>query len=303
VNQEQAFEAVGQANPLPSESTGPGGFLSMTALLDRIDERSTKVQTQERPRTELPGSRDQRPGWLIPALAGAAAIILAIVVSTLLLGGGSDEPDVIEPAPTSTTLPEEVVLSPLTIAGLYNEAMATGDWTALRALYADTAELEVNSVAGETFVERVSLAGYVPQTPYDWDGDGSIDGFDGLTDDAARQHAIGTTTFVTCSQVDDVTAACREVWEGSALSVRGNPHNNWTLTIIDGAITLHVIEVVPGPGNPIDSNLVGGYRTWINDNRPELSIAELFEDISRLAISPDAVPVHRELIVEWQAQR
>ncbi|MBT8164255.1 MAG: hypothetical protein HKO82_01545 [Acidimicrobiia bacterium] len=303
MNQEQAFEAVAQANPLPSESAGPGGFLSMTALLERIDERSTEVQTQQRRDTgaTAPPST-KRPGWLVPALAGAAAVIVAILVVVLVFTG-DDGPDAIEPAPTPTTLPQAAVPTPLEVTNLYNEATAAGDWEALRALYADTAELEVNSVAGETFVERVSLADYVPQTPYDWDGDGSVDGFDGLTDDAARQHAIGTTTFVTCSQVDDVTAACQEVWEGSALSVRGNPHNNWTLTIIDGVITLHVIEVVPRPDNPIDSNLVAGYRTWINDNKPELSIAELFEDISRLAISPDTVPVHRELIAEWQAEQ
>ena len=301
MNQEQAFEVVRQANPLPSESTGPDGFVSMTALLERIDERSTNVQTQERPRTEMPGPRTQRPNWLIPVLAGAATVIIAIVLGALVFAGGSDEPDVIEPTPTPTTLSEGATRSPLEVMDLYNGAVVAGDWSALRALYADAAEFEVNSVAGETFVERIGLADYVPQTPYDWDGDGSIDGFDGLTDDAARQHAIGTTTFVTCSEVDDVTAACQEVWEGSALSVRGNPHNNWTLTIIDGVITLHVIEVVPRPDNPIDSNLVSAYRTWINDNRPELSIAELFEDISRLAISPDAVPVHRELVAEWQA--
>ena len=300
MNHEQAFQLVGRANPLPGKSTGPDGFLSMTALLDRIDERSTDVQTQERPRTESREPRGRQSRWVIPALAGAAVVIIAIVVGTLLLTGGSDEPDVIEPTPT--TLPEGSTPSLLEVMDLYNQATAAGDWRELRSLYSDTAELEVNSVAGETFVERVALADYVPRTPYDWDGDGAVDGFDGLIDDATRQHATGTTTFVACTQVDDVTAACQEVWEGSALARRGDPHNNWTMTIVDGVITTHVIEVVPRPDNPIDSDLVGLYSTWIKENRPELE-AELFESPLSLAITPETGPIHRELLAEWLADR
>jgi hypothetical protein len=92
VTQDQAFEAVRQANPLPNDSASPDGFLSMTALLDRIDERSTDMQTQDRPRTGPPRTRDQRPRWLIPALAGALAVVIAIGLGALLLAGEAMNP-------------------------------------------------------------------------------------------------------------------------------------------------------------------------------------------------------------------
>jgi hypothetical protein len=202
---------------------------------------------------------------------------------------------------TSTTLPATAVLSPLEVTDLYNEAVATGDWTALRELYADTAEFEVNSEAGETFLERVPLVDHLPQTPYDWDGDGLVDGFDALIDDAARVAAHGTTTFVSCSQVDAVTAVCEEVWDGHAFAHPDIPHNTWTLTIVDGVITTHVLEVVRRE-NPIDTNLTSQYNKWVSDNRPELE-RELFEDVITLAITPDTVGTHRELVAEWQAQQ
>jgi len=307
VTHDQAFEAVRQADPLPTDSAGPDGFLSLTALLDRIDERSTNVQTQERiDGATTPPPPSSRPRWLVPMLAGAAAVIAAIVFVALVFTG-NDEPDVIEPVPppttvaTSTTLLEAAVLSPLEVTGVYNEAVAAGDWTALRALYADTAEFEVNSETGETFVERVALVDLVPQTPYDWDGDGLVDGFDALIDDAAKVAAHGTTAFVSCSQLDAGTAACQEVWEGHAFARPEIPHNTWTLTIVDGVITTHVLEVVR-TDNPFDTDLTSQYNLWVSDNKPELSIVELFDDIITLAISPDTVPVHRELIAEWQAE-
>jgi len=307
VTQDQSFEAVRQANPLPNDSTGPDGFLSMTALLDRIDERSTIVQTQERPKIEAQGPRDQRPGWLMPALAGAVVIILAIVLSTQLLGG-NEGGDVTNPgptpttAPTPTTLPEAAVLSPLEVTDLYNQAVDAGDWVALRALFADTAEFEVNSETGETFVERVPLVDFVPQTPYDWDGDGAIDGFDALIDDAARQTAAGTTAFVSCSQADAVTATCVEVWEGFAFARPDIEHSTWTLTIVDGQITTYILEVVRRD-SPIDTDLTSQYYTWVSDNKPELSIGELFEDIISPQVSPDTARVHDQLVAEWLADQ
>ena len=141
----------------------------------------------------------------------------------------------------------------------------------------------------------------MPQTPYDWDGDGLVDGWDALIDDAARAAAHGTTTFVSCSQLDAGTAVCQEVWQGHAFARPDIPHNTWTLTIDDGVITTHVLEVVRRD-NPVDTDLTSQYNLWVSDNNPELSIVELFDDIITLAISPDTVPVHRELIVEWQAQ-
>ncbi|MBT8217747.1 MAG: hypothetical protein HKN74_13875 [Acidimicrobiia bacterium] len=303
MRRDQAVELLRAADPASEKTSEVDGFPSITALLDRIDERSTDVQTQERPRTEQQEPRDRRPRWLIPALAGAAAIILAIVVGTLVLAGGSDEPDVIEPTPTTTptTVPEAVAPTPLEVMDLHSQAVAVGDWAALRALYADSAEFEVNSETGETFVERIALTDLVPQTPFDWDGDGVVDGFDALIDDAGRIAAHGATAFVSCSPVDDATLSCSEVWEGHAFMTPDTKHNSWTVTIVDGLITTQVLEVVQRQ-NPIDTDLTSQYNMWVTENRPELQTT-LFDDSMTLAISPETVPIHRELVAEWAAQR
>ena len=311
MTQDQAFEAVRQANPLPNDSAGPYGFLSMTALLDRIDERNTDMQTQERPTIGPSRPRDERPRWLIPALAGALAVVIGIGLGALLLIGGSDEIDVIEPALPSTTVPTTVlaVASPLDVANLYNEAVATGDWTALRELYSDTAEQQV-VLPTETLPKEVVID-RVPRTPDDWDGDGLLTGFDGFIHEGAWQFAAGTTAFLSCSQVDDVTAACAEVWEGFAFRRPDMESITHTLTIVDGVITFHVIEVPQRSADPILSNPVAEYRQWVSENRPELEAA-LFDrrDIPSGTdarwpdwITPDTAETHRELVAEWQAQR
>ena len=309
MTQDQAFEAVRQANPLPTDSSGADGFLSMTALLDRIDERNMDMQTQERSRTGSPRPRDERPRWLVPALAGALVVIIGIALGALLLTGGSNEPDVIEPAPAPTTLPDVVVLSPLEVTNLYNQAVATGDWTAIRELYADTAEQQV-VLPTETLPKEV-VFDRVPRTPDDWDNDGLLTGFDGFIHEGAWQYAAGTTTFLSCSQVDDVTAACAEVWEGFAFRRPDMESITHTLTIVDGVITTHVIGVPDRSADPILDHLVDEYRQWVSENRPELE-ATLFDrrDIPSGTDArwpdwptPDTAETHRELVAEWQAQR
>jgi len=269
------------------------------------------MQTQQEIRTDGPPPPQRRTRWLVPALVGAAAVIVAIVIGAQLLSGGDENgPDVIELPPTSTTLADVVVLSPLEVANLYNQAVATGDWTALRELYADTAEQQVVLLPAETLPKEVVID-RVPRTPDDWDGDGLLTGFDGFIHEGAWQFAAGTTTFLSCSQVDDVTAACAEVWEGFAFKRPDMESITHTLTIVDGVITFHVIEVPQRSADPILDSVVDDYRQWVSQNRPELEAA-LFDrrDIPSGTdarwpdwITPDTAETHRELVAEWQGQR
>ncbi len=135
MRREQAFELVRQANPLPVGSTGPSAFLSRTALLELIDQRSGDMQTHDKPntedgpmqtikrKTEPPTPRrgpSRRRGLLVAAAALVVAIIAAGVVIGLV-GGSSDEPDVgsLTPGPiTPVTSYED-------IAGTYVNAISS----------------------------------------------------------------------------------------------------------------------------------------------------------------------------------
>ena len=309
-----ALNAARQANPRPAGTSGPDGEWSAAELLSQIEHKSETGKTLERhARTAGPSGPGRNRGWLLAAAAAALVVLMIGAVGIVLQRYGGT--DVVAPTPTippaPTTLPSPTTAppptaappidrTPLEVTALYNEAVAAGDWTALRALYADTAELEV-STAEETIVPRVPLVDHEPQTPHDWDGDGLVDGFDALIDDGARQHAVGTTTFVSCSQVDAVTAVCEEVWEGHAFQCPDVGATTWMLTIVEGRITTHILQLVPRPAPPVDFSLIEQYNEWVSDNRPELE-AELFKDQFNFAITPDTVKTHRELVAEWQAQ-
>jgi len=252
----------------------------------QTEEKLTEFELE--PRAEVPRRR------LVAALAGAAAVL--VVAAGLWAITRSSEPDVADQ-------------SPLEVTNLYNQAVATGDWAALRALYADAAELQIVSPSETLSKER--LIDRVPQTPDDWDGDGLVTGFDGLIHEGAFHYAGGTTTFLSCTQVDAVTAVCEEVWEGFAFKRPNHIPTTYTLTIVDGVITTHVIEVVRRPADPILSTAVDQYRKWVSDNRPELE-AELFDRRDLPSgidarwpdwTTPDTAETHRELVTEWQAQQ
>ncbi len=122
MRREQAFELVRQANPMPVGATGPSAFLSRTALLELIDERSGDMQTHDKPNTEdgtmqRIEQRTERPtpsrgpsrrrGLLVAAAAVVVAIIAAGVVIGLV-GGSSDEPDVGSLTPGPITSFEDI---------------------------------------------------------------------------------------------------------------------------------------------------------------------------------------------------
>ena len=257
-------------------------------LLEQPVERRRDMQTQEKPiqidrEPKTPRSRRR----LMPALAGAIAVIVIAVGVVALTGNKTSD--------VAGRTPSEVI-------ALFNEAVVAGDWQAMRSLFSDAAQLEVYSAeTGETFVEPQPLVDFVPFTSYDWDGDGSVNGFDSYINTAGMEHAAGTTTFVSCSQVDAVTAACELVSEGFAFLAADYESPTWTFTIVDGLIT-NVREDHGAGGFLYDTNRTFGYNTWVVENRPELE-RELFDDIVTLAISPDTVSVHRELVAEWQAQQ
>ncbi len=118
MRREQAFELVRQANPMPVGTTGPSAFLSRTALLELIDERSGDMQTHDKPNTEdrtmqrIEQKTERRTPSRGPSrrrglLVAAAALVVAIIAAGVvigLVGGSSDEPDVgsLQPGPMSS---------------------------------------------------------------------------------------------------------------------------------------------------------------------------------------------------------
>lgn len=298
--------AARQANPRPAGTGGPESEWSATELLSQIEHRSDTTETIERdPRTTKPSGPTRTPGWLLAAAVAALVVLVGAIAIGLQRNSGTD---VVEPAPTTvptpttappTTATPAIDRSPLEVMDLYNESVAGGDWAAVRELYAGTAELEVRG-ANETFVPLVPLADYEPRTSYDWDGDGLNNGFDGVIEDSARVHAHGTTAFISCTEADATIVVCDEVWEGHAFKVPNVEPTTWTLTIVDGFITTHVLQLVERE-NPVDTDLVRQYKEWVADNRPDLE-RELFVDNFTLNITPDGVLIHRELVAEWQAQ-
>lgn len=92
MRQEQAFELVRQANPVATGWSGPGGFLSETALLERIDERSGDMQTQERPEVEMtPAGNSRRRRLIATAIAAVIAVVAIGTVALIVNRGDGDQ--------------------------------------------------------------------------------------------------------------------------------------------------------------------------------------------------------------------
>ena len=311
MNHEQAFQLVGQANPLSGDSTGPDGFLSMTALLDRIDERSTDVQTQERPRTDERGPGDRRPRWLIPALAAAAAVILAIVVGALLLAGGSDEPDVIEPSPT--TLSEQGAPTAAELGAALDAAARAGDWEAVVAYFAPDATYRWGPDASGLsdsipWADPAIFFAAYGERAIDWDGDFVRSGFDQLSHDVMWAYALGFSWFGGCTATDAATLECEIRWDEVPF---GNPARGVflaTYTVVDGLIaetTIVDLGLVMDTTVLLDRAAAGEYEAWARANRQELNEdGALFRlNPGDLTITPETVERHRQLIAEWQETR
>ena len=307
MTRDQAFEAVRQANPLPGDSTGPDGFLSMTALLDRIDERSTDVQTQENKtsvKPNRPGASPKRArrGWLRPALAAGAAVIIAIVVAVALLWGGGDEalPDVINP-PVPTTIPEPVAKTPLEIGEALNQATRDGDWEAARLLYADDATY--NQASNEPKPMSRLATGDNFNSQFDWDGDGTFSIFDREAGYLMNEYVAGVEQRYSCTQTDSTTVVCDIDSLGYPFYNPPVQHSN-TYTVVEGRITHLTYAVSSGSGIGGARRVKIEYQDWVRANRPELNVDDaLFEFLGTPLVVPETVVTHRQLIAEWKAQR
>lgn len=311
MRREQAFELVRQANPMSEGSSAPAGFLSPTALLDRIDERSTDMQTRENQTVVKPRRPDASPkrtgrGWLRAALAAGAVVIVAVAVAVALPGGG----DVSQP--------------PLEVVEALDAATVAGDWEAVRELYADDATYtRVDDGFGHDYVrhgkdevgqDNMPLtspgidARNAPLTsiypPFDWDGDGSVTGFDDLASLTMANYAWGMTRYYSCTQPDATTVVCDLVLEGHALWPEAQPVTD-TFTVIDGLITHQVYDTTGAPGDPkadpFETRL--DYLGYIEDNHPELEGTLFSQRLGELRMTPESAELHRQFIAEWRAQR
>lgn len=283
----QVLELVRLADPVPAGAEGPSGFLSRAALLERIDERSTGMQTEQRAGAEW--TKESRSRRLIPMLAGAAAVMAAIVVAVSLISDGAD------------------VASPLEVGEALNRAAVDGDWETVRSLYADDATW------ADEFDSRGVLDPYRGEPIYarfDWDQDGEHSVLDSITDEIMANYAAGMSTYHTCVERDTTTVVCRVLVEDSAFVGLSVPNDvetfTNTYTVVDGLVTRHesfwgdfafVILEAMRPAR-ID------YHDWVRANRPELNVDDsLFQALGRPLISPETVEIHRPLIQEWRAQR
>jgi len=317
VNRNQVIELVRVADPMSEKSSESDGFPSQTALLDRIDERSTNVQAQQKTQTiPSPPSPGGRRRWLIPAFAGGAAVAIAIVLMVAVFDssdGNSDDQDGAVAATTaSTTVPEPAALSPLEVVEALNEAVRTGDWKAERRMFADDATHTnlaaiqagmANAADNAPFSDPSVL--YFSDTlftEFDWDGDGTKSLFDGVASDTMSLYSMGVTTLYSCSETDSTTVSC-------AIRMEGNPFlagsfltgATSTFTIENGLITHEAFDPF---GDPHVGEKEVAYHEWVRATHPDLNPDDsLFEFFGKPLIDPDTVETHRRLIAEWKAQR
>jgi hypothetical protein len=162
VKKEQALEHVRQANPVPTGSTRPSAFLSSTALLELIYERSGDMQTQDKPVTEqrpipMPSAPPKPRRWLVPALTAAAAVLAAFIIVLAVLDDGS--PDVADFSEDPTLVGEALTAA-------YN----SGDADIYLSLFATDAEVTFNSLPGSLEVMRAEYEDWdrIMNRSYEW---------------------------------------------------------------------------------------------------------------------------------------
>lgn len=253
--------------------------------LEQPVERRRDMQTQEKPIQIVRGNKAPRQRRrLIPALAGAMAV--------LVIGAGVW-------GLTRNTEPDAAAGSPLEVTRLFDEGVVTADWSGTTLNY--TADATYQFTFGEQQSPVFRFSDELPESApiVDWDGDGKVTEMDGFIALGAEVYAGGTTTLLSCTQTDAVTAVCQEVREGYAFK---NPAHsaNWTFTFADGLIDSILIEV---DGEGTDSSALRTYGMWASQNRPEIA-GDLFnEATAEWKLTPDTIERHRELVAEWQAQR
>ena len=107
---DMAFRQLRDANPVTNPAALREHRQDSAAFLESTQQRSRRMQTQDRPLIVQPPPPRKR--WLVPALAGAAAVIVAIaMVAALASGGSDDEPD---SGTTPQTTPQTTVTKPPT---------------------------------------------------------------------------------------------------------------------------------------------------------------------------------------------
>lgn len=275
-------------------------------LLDRSVERRRDMQTQQRP-TELVTGRPVKPPrrWL-PAAVAAAFIVVVIGAGTFL----SSDSGVVDPPPATetptTTMAPTTTVAPITVppslgvAETLNDAATSSDWAAVAALFADSATLQFVGAQGTS--PAVAMTDPLPAEAgiADWNGDGAVTELDWFLRQGAEIYVGQTTTMLACEAADATSVVCDETREGFVFKSEGHKAT-WRLTVDDGLITGLVLDLSASTANGSDPLEVGRYRIWVGENHAELEDG-LFADPVTLAISPDNLETHRELIAEWQAE-
>jgi hypothetical protein len=287
------IERIQSANPVPTPDALPTGALSSTALLTRIDERSTAMTDTLTPiRGTGPGKRPGRGRGPLVALAVAAVLILIIGLASFAFLNGDENAPVVDdnPAPTTTQAPTTTVASlpqsplpadtpPLEVVAAVQAAWAAGDMPAAEALIRpDSGFFEQNSSTGfaaELWYRNATGVVVTDQectveTPPEL----ANEGFEG--------------TFVTCTESLTSGITPGSVIGGGTLAV----------TVQDG----WVVDVfILGYQGALDGERNGyvsyqnAYLRWMQDRFPDESEG-LFDGIDMVIDTPAARARHQELV-------
>jgi hypothetical protein len=184
--------------------------------------------------------------------------------------------------------------SPLEVTELLDESVVTADWAGIAEFYAPDATWQINDSP------VIRLADELPPDAgvVDWDGDGVVTEQDFFFSLGAELYAGGTTSFLSCSQSDDVTAVCQEAREGYAF-LNLTHAADWVITLADGLVSSIVIDLT---GNGVDQGKVIEFQGWVEDNRPDAP-SDLFRGYGIRNVTPENAETHRQLATEWLATK
>jgi len=287
-------ERIKSANPVPSHDSLPGGAASATALLARIDERSTTMTDTLTPIREIEPSKPPRWGrGPLIALAVAAVVVLLIGVASFSLLSGDEQPVVTErPAPTTTT---ESPATTTTVASLPQSPLPA-DTPALEVVAAIQAEWDAGDISG---AEALIL----PDSLFFTEGVGP-----GVAREIWYRYATGMTVERECemgtppqlaSQPPQVPGSemvtCTETLISGLNPGVATGGGTVAASVIDGWVV--DIFIIDYQGGLDERGPIADYRTWLQETIPD-RYPDLFSETTLTIIveTPQARQGHRELV-------
>ena len=282
-----AFQRLRDANPVPDPAALRERRVESDVFLAATQQRSAKMQTQVKPVAMEPAPKPPNRRRWVPI--AAAAVVAAVIAIPVLLSSGGDEPEVVDPVPTTTVVTTTVApttVTPTTVAPPpavsstpvalnYIAARDAWDGEAMASLTAPDA-----LVSGEfvTSFESVSLAGFDRAT-----GSRYLD----------PQCTEGSPGNVVCTygHVDYIT---------QALGLDAFDGGSFTFVIEDEVI--QSVNHNTNWGAEYSSQVLEPLRFWVAINHPD-DLPLMYEDqqrgLSLIRTTPDALDLWEPRIAEY----